>query len=121
MEYNSNKPIYLQIADTLCDKILLGEWKEGERIPSVRELGGSMGVNPNTIVRVYDYLQTIDIIYNKRGIGYFVKDNAKNEINKMQRLQFFKEFVPEIAKKIQLLGITEEELSSHIRQYIHKQ
>lgn len=121
MEYNSNKPIYLQIAETLCDKILLGEWKEEERIPSVRELGGSMGVNPNTIVRVYDYLQSIDVIYNKRGIGYFVKENANNEINKMQRQQFFKEFVPEIAKKIQLLGITEEELSNHIKQHTHKQ
>ncbi len=119
MEYNSNKPIYLQIADTLCDKILLGEWKEEERIPSVRELGGSMGVNPNTIVRVYDYLQSMDIIYNKRGIGYFVKDKAKEEINKMQRAQFFKEYVPQIARKMQLLGITEDELLKEMYSYIN--
>jgi Predicted transcriptional regulators len=117
MEYKSNKPIYLQIADNLCDKILSGEWLEGDRIPSVRELGGSMGVNPNTIVRVYDYLQNMNVIYNKRGIGYFVNEHAKKEIKRMQHEEFFKEFIPEIAKKIQLLEISKDEFIEEINKF----
>ena len=69
MDFNQNKPIYLQIADSICEKILSGEYLPQERILSVRELGISLGVNPNTIARVYEHLQGMEIIYNKRGIG----------------------------------------------------
>lgn len=106
MEFNPHKPIYLQIADSLCDKILDGEWLKDERIPSVRELGASMGVNPNTIVRVYEYLQNLNIIYNKRGIGYFVSIDAKDLILKQQREQFLKEEVPLMIKRMKLLDIS---------------
>ena len=110
MDFNPHKPIYLQIADSLCDKILNGEWVNEERIPSVRELGVSMGVNPNTIVRVYDYMQQLNIIYNKRGIGYFVTADAKELILKEQREQFIKEELPVIIKKMKLLNISFEDL-----------
>ncbi len=110
MDFNPHKPIYLQIADSLCDKILDDQWKREERIPSVRELGASMGVNPNTIVRVYDYLQNLDIIYNKRGIGYFVAANAKELILKQQRDQFLKEELPVTIKKMKLLDISLEDI-----------
>lgn len=73
MEFNEHKPIYLQIADNLCDKILSGEWQPEERIPSVRELGIVLGVNPNTIMRTYEHLQSADVIFNKRGVGYYIK------------------------------------------------
>ena len=72
MEFNQNKPIYLQIADGISEKILSGELKEGDRILSVRELGGELGVNPNTAMRSYEKLTMDGIIYNQRGIGYFV-------------------------------------------------
>lgn len=110
MEFSPNKPIYLQIADTLCEKILSGEWKEEERIPSVRELGIHLGVNPNTIVRVYEYIQNQDIIYNKRGIGYFVSNHAKKEILKMQKEAFLNEELPAVIKKIKLLEIPINEI-----------
>ncbi|MDD4292288.1 MAG: GntR family transcriptional regulator, partial [Bacteroidales bacterium] len=77
MEFNEHKPIYLQISDTICDKILGEEWREEERIPSVRELGITLGVNPNTIMRTYDHLQSVEIIYNKRGVGYYITTGAK--------------------------------------------
>ena len=69
MEFNSNKAIYLQIADTVCDKILAGELKPEDRIPSVREYGATIGVNPNTVMRTYEKLTAEGVIYNKRGIG----------------------------------------------------
>ena len=91
MEFNEHKPIYLQISDTICDLILTNEWNEEERIPSVREYGGILGVNPNTIMRTYDHLQEAEIIYNKRGVGYFVKTGAKEQIITIQREQFIQE------------------------------
>jgi len=105
MEFNEHKPIYLQISDTICDKILGDEWREEERIPSVRELGITLGVNPNTIMRTYDHLQSIDIIYNKRGVGYYVTAGAKATIVSLQREQFIKEELPKITKRMNLLGL----------------
>jgi GntR family transcriptional regulator len=110
MEFNPNKPIYLQIADSLYEKVINGLWPEQERIPSVRELGVTLGVNPNTIVRVYDYLQNQNIIYNKRGIGYFVSENAKEQILKAQRKEFMNEEAPLFIRKMKILGIEFKEL-----------
>jgi DNA-binding transcriptional regulator YhcF (GntR family) len=105
MEFNEHKPIYLQISDTICDKILGEEWREEERIPSVRELGITLGVNPNTIMRTYDHLQSVEIIYNKRGVGYYVTTGAKANIISFQREQFIKEELPKITKRMNLLGL----------------
>ena len=110
MEFNPNKPIYLQIPDSLYEKVISGQWPEQERIPSVRELGITLGVNPNTIVRVYDYLQNQNIIYNKRGIGYFVSENAKDQILKAQCKEFMNEEAPLFIRKMKILGISPKEL-----------
>jgi DNA-binding transcriptional regulator YhcF (GntR family) len=105
MEFNEHKPIYLQISENICDLILTGEWNEEERIPSVREYGGVLGVNPNTIMRTYDHLQEAEIIYNKRGVGYFVNPGAKMKIISIQREQFIDEEVPKIKRRLDLLGL----------------
>ena len=76
MEFDSNKPIFLQIADSFHEKILSGELNPGDRIMSVRELGGELGVNPNTVMRSYEKMTASGIIYNKRGIGYFISDDS---------------------------------------------
>lgn len=115
MEFNPHKPIYLQIADSLCEKILNGEWQPEDRVPSVRELGVSLGVNPNTVVRVFEYMQNLNIIYNKRGIGYFVSENARKEILKAQREQFINEELPAMIKKMKLLEILPEEIEKVYR------
>ena len=70
MEFDSNKAIYLQICDAICERILSKEFGADERIPSVREYGAEIGVNPNTVMRSYEKLTADGIIYNKRGIGY---------------------------------------------------
>ena len=118
MEFNDHKPIYLQIADSLCDKVLSGEWSADDRIPSVRELGITLGVNPNTILRSYEYLQSINVIYNKRGVGYFVDPSAKKSIMKGERDQFLNEELPIIVRKLGLLGITKEELNQKIEELL---
>jgi DNA-binding transcriptional regulator YhcF (GntR family) len=77
MKFKESKSIYLQIADRINDEILQGQYAEEGRIPSVREYAATVEVNANTVVRTYDYLQGQEIIYNKRGIGYFVSAGAK--------------------------------------------
>lgn len=110
MEFKKQKSIFHQIADTLCQRILDGEWAEGERFPSIRDIAGDMGVNPNTVMRSYEQLQNLEIIFNRRGVGYFVADNAKDKILDMQRREFLEEDLPIIQQKIRMLGLDPEKL-----------
>ena len=110
MEYNGHKPIYLQNVDMMQEKIIAGEWREEERIPSVREMGAMVGVNPNTIVRSYQLLESQEIIYNKRGLGYFVKEGAVARIKDNVKNEFIANELPQFKAKAQMLGITKDEL-----------
>ena len=110
MNFNTEKPIYLQIVDAISDRILSGELKGGDRIPSVREYGADIGVNPNTMMRSYEKLTTDGIIYNKRGLGYFVTKGAKKQILKARKQEFMKERLPELFRQMQLLDISIEDI-----------
>ena len=110
MEFNSNKSIYLQICDTICEQILTGELEADARIPSVREYGSNIGVNPNTVMRSYEKLTTDGIIYNKRGIGFFICPDAKETVLQAQRKEFIENEVPAFLKRMELLGITLEDI-----------
>lgn len=105
MDFNAEKPIYLQIAEGITDRILSGEWKGDDRIPSVREYGAELGVNPNTLMRAYDKLLGEEILYNKRGIGYFVAPDAREKVLAAQRETFLREEVPAIKARMALLGL----------------
>ncbi len=110
MEYSEHKPIYLQNVDLMQENILRGDWREEERIPSVREMGAMVGVNPNTIVRSYQLLESQEIIYNKRGLGYFVKEGAVARIKENVKNEFIANELPQFKAKAQMLGITKDEL-----------
>ncbi|HIZ86480.1 MAG TPA: GntR family transcriptional regulator [Candidatus Coprenecus stercoravium] len=118
MEFDQHKPIYLQIADAICERILTGLWPEGERIPSVRECGVSLEVNPNTVARSYEELSQAGIIYNKRGIGYFVCPGAKGIIREKQRSRFISEELREVFRKMEILSITPEDVNDLYRKYV---
>jgi DNA-binding transcriptional regulator YhcF (GntR family) len=119
MDFNNTQAIYLQIADYVCDKIQLKIWKEDEKIPSVRELAVMLEVNPNTIMRSYEYLQQNEIIYTKRGMGYFVQANAAKNILKTRQEQFINEELPQLFKKMQLLNIPVNQLQESYQQFIN--
>jgi DNA-binding transcriptional regulator YhcF (GntR family) len=114
MEFQNGKSIFLQIADTITEKVISGEFPVGEKIPSVRELASKMGVNPNTIMRTYSELQAMDIIENQRGIGYFVSQEAQNIILQSKKEEFFNKILPDFLKQADILGISAEELKKHI-------
>lgn len=112
MEFNPNKAIYLQIRDTICERILSGELKPEDRIPSVREYGASIGVNPNTVMRTYEKLTMEGVIYNKRGIGYFISGDARDIVLESSRKEFIEEELPVMVRKMELLGLDPKELFS---------
>ena len=105
MEFDNNRPIYLQIADGIEERILSGGFTPGDRIPSVREWGATIGVNPNTVARSYDVLSERGIIENKRGIGFFVRADARESILALRRKEFIDTELPEFIRKAELLGI----------------
>lgn len=105
MEFNSNKSIYLQICDSICERILSGDLAPDARIPSVREYGAEIGVNPNTIMRSYEKLTSEGIIYNKRGIGYFISPDAREIVLEAQRKDFLENELPAIRRRMALLGL----------------
>lgn len=112
MDFDSNKPIYIQIADNISERILSGELKQGARIPSVREWGASIGVNPNTVARSYDLLVDRNVIFNQRGIGFFIKEDAVSEIRASERETFISEELPAFLKRAELLDV---ELKNYIK------
>ena len=112
MIFTNDKAIYIQMADRLCDEILAGKYKDDDRIPSVREYAVMLEVNANTVVKAYDELSRADIIYNKRGLGYFVTPGAKKQIMKERKQEFMKERLPELFRQMQLLDITLEDVKS---------
>lgn len=118
MNFHSNKAIYIQIADLICEKILLQIFKEEERIPSVRELAIDLEVNPNTVMRTYEYLQDLEIITNKRGVGFFVSVNGLKKVTDYLKKEFIEQDLPTVFKNMQLLQITIGEIDALYQQYL---
>lgn len=112
MDFKSEKPIYQQIVDYVCDNIAGGRWPEQERIPSVRDLAAQLQVNPNTAMRAYERLQMGEIITNSRGIGYFVSKGAKQQVISLKRTEFFEVTLPEVFATMDMLNVSIEEIDS---------
>ena len=111
MIFTNDKAIYIQMADRLRDEILSGVYKDDDRIPSVREYAVLLEVNTNTAVKAYEQLAREEIIYNKRGLGYFVTKGARKQILKVRKQEFMKERLPELFRQMNLLDITIEDVT----------
>ncbi len=118
MDFREPQPIYLQIADHVCEKILLREWKPESRIPSVRELAVQLEVNPNTVMRTYEHLQQQEIIYNQRGIGYYVSANAQKTVLKYRKNEFTEKDLPVLFRNMYLLEMEADELQRLYEKYV---
>lgn len=110
MDFANKQPIYMQIAEYFCENILKKEWKENEKIPSVREIAVEVEVNPNTAIRAYTFLQDQGIIYNKRGIGYFVAVDGYEKARQMRKEEFIQKDLPSLFKTMELLSLKLEDL-----------
>jgi len=118
MEFKENSAIYIQIAEYVCEQILLKKWALGDKIISIRDLAIQIEVNPNTVQRAYDFLQQRDIITNKRGIGYFIEEDALERILSFRREQFIEHELPVFMRNIFLLKIDFKEIKSLFDQFV---
>lgn len=117
MDFESRQPIYLQIGEYICENILQKRWTEGDKIPSVRDLAVSVQVNPNTVMRTYTHLQEKGIIFNKRGIGYFVNKDAFKEVHTLKVEDFVKQELPRLFETMDLLGLDFDDLKKLYEEY----
>ena len=118
MEFRDTPAIYIQIAEYVCEQILLKKWKLGDKIISIREMAEAIEVNPNTVQRAYDFLQQKEIITNKRGIGYFTEADAMERILSFRREQFMEHELPVFLRNCYLLKIDIKEMKSLYEQFI---
>jgi len=120
MLFHETKPIYLQIADFVCEKIVLKEWPIEQRIPSVRELAVMLEVNPNTVMRSYEFLQQYDIIVNERGVGLFVAEKAVKNAKSYLHDALTEKELPGLFRMLVLLEIDVDDLKPFFEKYIKK-
>jgi GntR family transcriptional regulator len=117
MQFRESQAIYIQIADYVCEKILLKEWPPEGRIPSVRELAIQLEVNPNTVMRTYEFLQQKEIIVNQRGIGFFVGSRAMEHATRYWTETFMEKDLPQVFRSMVLLGMSPEQLLGPFEKY----
>lgn len=120
MDFNDNKAIFLQIADRIMDEILSGKYTAGNRIPSVREYAAAVEVNANTVMRSYELLERTRIIFNRRGIGFFVAENAVQNIIESRREKFYAEELAYFFSRLKSFDVTPEALSELYKSYLKK-
>lgn len=111
MDFKRQKAIYIQIADYLLENILAGSLQKGDKVQSVREMAATVQVNPNTVVRSFNYLQDKGIIVNQRGIGYFVAEDALEKTWALKRDTFIQQELPEVFKMMDLLKMSFDDLA----------
>jgi GntR family transcriptional regulator len=109
-EWNDSQPIYRQLRDRVVAMILDGMFKEGDPLPSVRNVAAEYRVNPLTVLKAYQQLVGEELVETKRGLGMFVKAGTRDLLLKGERQKFLTERWPRVAATIRRLGITPKEL-----------
>ena len=111
MEFKPNYPIYLQVADYICEGLLKGDWRNGDKLPALKDLAVVTSVNPNTVIKALGYLVDKRILGTQRGVGYFLTGNARAITMDLKRRQFIDEVLPGVFASMDLLGLGVEDLA----------
>jgi DNA-binding transcriptional regulator YhcF (GntR family) len=109
-EWNDNQPIYRQLRDRVVAMILDGVLKEGDPLPSVRNVAAEYRVNPLTVLKGYQQLVDEQLVESRRGLGMFINSGARTLLLQGERQKFLAEEWPRVSATIQRLGLTPEEL-----------
>ena len=111
-EFHDSQPIYRQLRHRVVAMILDGVLKEGDPLPSVRNVAAEHRVNPLTVLKAYQQLVDEELVETKRGLGMFVNSGARDSLLRGERQKFLAEEWPRVAEKIQRLGLTQRELDA---------
>lgn len=107
---NSDKPIFIQIAEQLEDSIFTSIFQEETKIPSTNEISVLLNINPHTVLKGMNILVDEEIIYKKRGLGMFVKDGAVEKIRQKRQGLFYNQFIATLIKEASKLQMNKEEI-----------
>lgn len=110
-DFSTDRPIFLQVADYCNRQILSGAWQPEQRVPSTKELAIALGVNNRTVMKAYDDLSDSGIIYQRRGMGYFVAPDAVACMQTQLRREFFENDMPALAARMRMAGVTPEQIA----------
>jgi len=111
-EWNDRQPIYRQLRDRIVHMILDGVLKEGDPLPSVRNVAAEYRLNPLTVLKAYQELVDEELVEKRRGLGMFVEAGARELLLKGERQKFLADEWPRLAEKIQRLDLTQKELDA---------
>ncbi len=109
-DFNSDKPIYLQLAEGIEDAILSSAYEEETQIPSTTEISVSYKINPATALKGINRLVDDGIVYKKRGLGMFVSTGAKEKILDKRKVTFFETYVTSLVSEARKLSISKEDI-----------
>ena len=112
LDFESSKPIFLQIAEGIEDAILSGAFPEGQQIPSITELSASYKINPATALKGINLLVDENIVYKKRGLGMFVTEGAAEKLRQKRKESFYENFIKAMVEEAKRLEISREELKA---------
>lgn len=107
---NTDKPIFIQIAEQLEDSIFTGIFPEETKIPSTNEISALLNINPHTVLKGMNMLVDEEIIYKKRGLGMYVKDEAVKKIRQKRQSQFYNQYVAALIEEASKLQMTKEDV-----------
>lgn len=110
LDFNSEKPIYLQLAETIEDDILKGIFEENTQVPSTTEISVTFKINPATAGKGIHLLVNEGILYKKRGIGMFVSSDAKNKILQKRKENFYNDYIIRLLNEAEKLNISNNEI-----------
>lgn len=105
-----SRPVYLRLRDLIAAAIIEGRYREGEMLPSVRAFAAEQGANPLTVAKAYQQFQTDGLVEVQRGVGMYVAPGASEKLRRAERARFIDEEWPEIAARIERLGIDPADL-----------
>jgi len=110
IDFNNDKPIYLQLAEEIEDAILSGAYEEETQIPSTTEISVSYKINPATALKGINMLVEDAIVYKKRGLGMFVSTGAKEKILDKRKVTFFESYIITLISEAEKLSISKEDI-----------
>lgn len=110
IDINTDKPIFIQIAEQLEDSIFTGIFPEETKIPSTNEISALLNINPHTVLKGMNMLVDEEIIYKKRGLGMYVKEGAVKKIRQKRQGQFYKQYVAALIEEASKLHMTKEDV-----------
>jgi DNA-binding transcriptional regulator YhcF (GntR family) len=117
VNFKPNYSIYLQVADFVCEKVLTGVWRDGDKLPAVKDLAVLTSVNPNTVIKALTWLQDNEILSTQRGVGYFLTEGAASKTLALKRREFIEEDLPDVFANMELLGVNLDELAALFQNY----